>query len=436
MKTAHSFSSNPPQIDLIPLQSAVSHDRPTHLDLLIKITPPALPQSLDRPPLNLGFVIDRSGSMSGHKIEYARQAAQYAIEQLLPTDRVSITIFDDRIETIVPTTLASHKASILAAIQGIHARGSTALHAGWVEGGIQVGQHLRAKQLNRVLLVSDGLANVGETNPDVIAGDVHGLAQRGISTTTLGVGNDYSEDLLEAMARSGDGNFYHIESPDQLPTIFQAELQGLMATFGKTVSLGIEPQNGAIVADVLNDLDKTSYGRLKLPNLVAGNSIFVVIRLNVPALSGFALNQETDLCRFRLAWNAPNHPKRQTLHITLRLPVLSEKQRANLPLHPEVQEQIALLTAARARTEAIQEIDRGDVLSARQRLANACDAVFSAPTSDATRQEISLLRDLEDGLSKGDSTGSRKKALYQRYSRQRSQPLRQSSPDRPLTDRT
>jgi Ca-activated chloride channel family protein len=233
------------------------------------------------------------------------------------SDRVSITIFDDQVETLVPSTPAIEKSSITRKIEAIQPRNSTALHAGWLEGGVQVSQYLNPEHINRVLLLSDGLANVGQTNPDTIASDVHGLAKRGVSTSTMGVGNDYSEDLLEVIARSGDGNYYYIESAQQLPDIFQTELQGLMATVSHTVSLGIEPQAGVEVVDVFNDLDVNRHGRYQLPNLVVGNSIEVVMRLKVSAM-----NQATNLCFFRLAWNDPNQEQRLVQRMTLQLPVV------------------------------------------------------------------------------------------------------------------
>src|SRR4028118_1474866 len=104
-------------IQLIPLRAAVCSERSTTLDVLVRITPPAPEKTIERPQLNLGLVIDRSGSMGGKKIEYARQAASYAIEQLLPSDRVSITIYDYQIETLVPSTLANHKSHLLQQIR-------------------------------------------------------------------------------------------------------------------------------------------------------------------------------------------------------------------------------------------------------------------------------------------------------------------------------
>src|SRR5262245_774120 len=298
-------------LELIPLRPAVRTDAPVTLDLLLRIVPPALMGTPRRPTLNLGLVLDHSGSMSGsHKMDHARKAAIYAVEQLLPEDRVSLTIFDDTVKTLAPAALAKDKQRLIDLINRVQPAGSTALHAGWQAGGRQVQSVLVPGGLNRVLLLSDGLANVGETNPDAIATDVKRLVGEGVSTTTMGVGDDYNEDLLEAMASNGDGNYYYIESPHQLADMFQSELKGLMATFGNTVSLGIEPQDGVVLADVLNDLDPLPRGRRKLPNLVSGMPIIVVVRLNVPPA-----REERELCRFRLAWNAPKHPKRRTTRV-------------------------------------------------------------------------------------------------------------------------
>jgi Ca-activated chloride channel homolog len=180
--------------------------------------------------------------MSGAKIEYARQAIAYAVQQLLPSDRLSLTLFDTNVETKIPSTLVTDKQKILD-IRRIRTGSSTALYDGWVNGGNQVKNYLNPEHLNRVILLSDGLANVGETNPDAISTEVHNMMEKGITSSAFGVGDDYDEDMLEAMARSGDGNFFHIDSPDQLPEIFEVELQGLVASLGKSVKLTLLPMN-------------------------------------------------------------------------------------------------------------------------------------------------------------------------------------------------
>lgn len=405
-----------PQIQLVPLRPVVTTDQPSTLDVLVKIITP-LPDNLpERSPLNLGLVIDRSGSMSGQKMDYARRAACFAVEQLLPSDRISVTIFDDRVDCPIPSTLVQDKATIMRTITNIQARGSTALHEGWVQAGMQVSQHLNPAHLNRVILLSDGLANVGETNPDAIANHVHGLAQRGVSTTTLGVGEDYDEDLLEAMSRSGGGNFYHIQEIEQLTSIFNAELQGLMATCGNTVSLGLEPHPDVVVVDVLNNLERTPYGRYQLPNLVMGNTTHVVVRLKVPPLVKAA-----NLCQFRLAWNQPQQSQRQVLKVALNLPGIGSGQLSDFPVNEEVQQWVTLLMAARARQEAIRQIDQGnydqamDVLSCARVEAAAC-----APTP-MMAEEVELLSQLESDLHHREYKKTRKQALYQSHNRQRRQ---------------
>lgn len=406
-----------PRIDVIPMHGAIARNRSTTLDVLIRITPPEVEIKAERPPLNLGLVIDCSGSMQGEKLSYAKQAASFAVENLLPSDRVSVTVFDSEVKTLVASTLATDKRAILDKIRRIQAGSCTALHRGWVEGATQVGHYLHADHLNRVLLLSDGLANVGETNPDTIANDVHGLSQRGVSTTTLGIGNDYSEDLMEAMARSGDGNFYHIESPDQLPSIFSSELQGLSATLGSHVSLGIRPQGGVKVKEVLNDFDLTDTQRHKLPNLVVGFPINVVVRLQIPAL-----DEDTEILTLRLAWDAPKQPKRQVIKTTFTLSVVKAEQLGDFPAVPEVEEQVALLMAARARQEAIHFSDMGDFDMAAQSLRNAQDMMGAMSPSAAIDEDLSLLADLEQDFTLGNAAEARKKSVYQRYNRQRSRP--------------
>jgi Ca-activated chloride channel family protein len=400
-----------PKIDLIPLRGAVCSDQATTLDLVVRITPPPAPvTSTPRPSLNLGFVIDRSGSMGDrHKIDYAKQAVCYAIEQLLPSDRLSVTIFDNQVQTLIPTTFANNKASLTRLVQQIHPGGSTALHAGWVQGGMQVSQCLTA-ELNRIILLSDGLANVGETNPDAIATDVHGLVQHGVSTSTLGVGDDYNEDLLEAMARSGDGNYYYIAAAEQLPSIFERELQGLAATLGRNVTLAIDPSREVTVEDVLNDLDVDAQGCFKLPNLIFDSPLDVVVRLQVPALG-----QETDLCRFTLHW-IDREQQPQKTEVVLRLPSVNGSQLDTFPLNPEVQQQVALMMTARAKKEAVRLVDQGSYTMASQVLQDTRDQVLMCGLSLAM-VEAAALEDLDSDLKKRKLASYRKKASLQAYTR-------------------
>ena len=350
-----------------------------------------------------------------NKIGFARDAAAFVVSELAPADRVSLTIFDDEVETLAPNAPASDRDRLLRLIAGVAPGGSTALHGGWAAGAKQTADNLVPGGLNRVLLLSDGLANVGESRPDAICDDVHARSGAGVSTTTLGLGNEYNEDLLEAMARSGDGNYYYVESPQQLAAIFRTELHGLTATAGTEVTLALELGAGVTVADVLNDLDRDPAGRCKLPNLVAGLPVLVVLRLEVPA--GAA---ERHVCAVRLEWTAPGTGDRDSAAAGLVLPAVPSGSWDALAPDADVQERTVLLLIARAKKAAILAVERGDPVYARQLLAEARAMLTGLPQTAEVGAEIQALANLDALLERGDFAGSSKRAKHEAYSRRHS----------------
>jgi Ca-activated chloride channel family protein len=409
----------PPKLEVIPAQPAVCLDQATVLDVLVRIIPPIPEVHFLRPPINLGIVLDRSGSMaSGRKMVHAREAAIFAVSQLLPTDRVSITIYDDQIETIAPSAPVVDKPDLIARLRGVTPRASTALHGGWAAGAEQVAGYVDWDGLNRVLLLSDGLANVGLTDPNAIRGDVRAMSGRGVSTTTIGVGEDYNEDLLEAMAQAGDGNYYYVETSVQLPDIFQTELNGLMATTGRNAGLRVEPLSGSIAWEVLNELERQPSGRLQLPNLVIGMPIAIVVRLTVPPQ-----RNQAELCRFHLDWNEIGDPStgRRTQVATLVLPAVPAREWARMPVDPAVAEQVALMMAAAARKEVIAAIDRGDPTAARTWLDRIRQVLSGAPKTAETDAEWANTATTEEFLVLRQMGSARKSAHYQQWQRKRGQ---------------
>jgi Ca-activated chloride channel family protein len=408
---------NRPTIELLPLRPAVRSDAATALDVLIRITPPGVEPDSARPALNLGLVIDRSGSMgAANKLSFAREAAAFAVQELGPTDRVSLTVFDDRVRTLAPSAPAADPARLLQLIAAVRPGGGTALHGGWAEGAKQVGDNLIPGGLNRVLLLSDGLANVGEARPDAIATDVHARRTGGVGTSALGLGNDYNEDLLEAMARSGDGNYYYVESPHQLASIFRTELHGLTATVGTDVLLAVEPGPGVALADVFNDLDRAGDGRLRLPNLVSGFPVLVALRLTVPPGAG-----EQRVCGVRLDWLAPGGA-RAAAAAGLVLPAAGGPAWESLAPDLEVQERATLLLVARYKKAATEALDRGDPQGARRRLAQARELLGTIPATPEVGNEIRAVAEIDAQIERGDHIGSAKRGKYEAYNRRNSKP--------------
>ena len=393
-----------PTLRFRPLRPAVAADAASTLDLLITITTPPPPDGANRqrPPLNLALVIDRSGSMSGTKLSYARKAARFLAGQLTAADRLAIVTFDSDIDVLVPSRPAVDPQAFIAAINTIHSGGCTALFDGWLAGAQQVAEHLDPAALNRVLLLSDGQANEGLTNQGAIAEKVAGLTQRGISTSAFGLGAGFDEDLMGAIATAGDGTLAHIESPAQLADLYASELQGLANTVGRKVSLGIRAKNGVELLDLLNDLPPTSAGNHQLPSLRLGQELNVGVRLQLPA---WLPNRE--ICSVRLAWDAPGSTERRKLIEHLTLPVKLAEDLGQMTPDEAVAEEFAVLRSNRSRRQALEELDRGDLLAAEATLGASTAFLQCLSPSERSMRELQLLES-KQALLKTDRNRARK----------------------------
>lgn len=416
------MNTDRPVIEIIPERKLFAAGREQTADLLVRITAPESVNSAKRPLLNLSLVLDRSGSMQGEKIARARAAAAYCVDQLLPQDRVSVVIFDDAIDLLVPSQMVEDREAIKRTFTRIHSRNSTALHEAWVRGGRQVSEHLTPSAINRVLLITDGLANVGETNTDRIVSQARALAEREVSTSTIGIGSDFNEDLLIPMAESAGGNAWHVKEPSDMERIFATELEGLIAQVGHTVSLGLTPSDGVTVQDVMNDFDVTHTGRYKLPNMMGGSVIDVVVRIKLPARPAGQKFHALDL---RLAWNPQNDSsnRREVLTESVMVEFAYEDEARHSP-DERVTKAIQLLMAARARREAMEQLDQGNITEARAivtgTLGNIAFACAPMMNDSEVAEEVGMLRELEAEFASGENIGmSRKKLAYQSYQRSR-----------------
>ena len=233
----------------------------------------------------------------------------------------------------------------------------------------------------------------------------------------MGVGYDYNEALLEQMGRAGDGNYDYIASPVQLTDIFRSELKELIATFGSAVSLGVEPAEGVVLDQVLNEYDVLPTGRYKLPNLVAGMPVHTVVRLTVPPRTG-----ETEICRFRVAWEAPGVAERQVTTVLLELPSVDGDTWDKLAPDVTVEEQVALLRVARAKREATRCSERGDLAGTRAFLEESRGVLMAARSTPTIQAEALDLAAVEALLEEGDADGFHKTAKYQAHRRSHSKP--------------
>ena len=262
----------------------IARQTPTQRVLELRVRPPESQKTSQRTPLNLALVLDRSGSMSGFKLEYVKQAAQHVLELLSRLDRVALVTFDDEVTINVPTTSIGSlpKAEIANRIAAIRSGGSTFLSGGWMQGCQEVAMNGNTGgQVNRVLLLTDGEANVGIQDPETLGNHARELAQRGVSTSTFGVGEGFNEHLLEGMANHGSGNFYYIANPSDIPSIFAREFKELSAVTARNVQVTITiPEHASV--EVLGGWRHVRDGnhlQLFLGDLAAGRDQEIYLKL-------------------------------------------------------------------------------------------------------------------------------------------------------------
>jgi Ca-activated chloride channel family protein len=205
-----------------------------------------------RRDLNLSLVIDRSGSMAGGALHHALKAAESVVDQLESNDILSVVVYDDAVDTVIPPQAVTDKSALKTSIRRVRAGGITNLSGGWLQGCEYVKSQLDPQKINRVLLLTDGHANMGIQDPKVLTATSGKKAEEGITTTTLGFDQGFNEDLLIGMARAANGNFYFIQSIDEATEVFSIELDSLRAVVGQNLKVTLELADGVSLVDTLS----------------------------------------------------------------------------------------------------------------------------------------------------------------------------------------
>jgi uncharacterized protein YegL len=255
---------------------------PADRHLLVHLTAPGKPNGAARAPIEVAFALDRSGSMDGQKIVLAKAALARALETLSPKDRFAIVVYDSSVDLVCPATDATPDAKrhALAKLAEIGPRGGTNLAEGWLTAAAQLAC---ATSLSRVMLLTDGLANEGETRQDALETHAAQLRKRGVSLTTFGVGSDFDETLLQRLAAAGGGNFYYVEKPVQIPDFIASELGEALEVVvsGAVLTVVHDPDVTVEPLSVIAAEPTPNRTRLFLGSLVADQELDLVLRLHI-----------------------------------------------------------------------------------------------------------------------------------------------------------
>jgi Ca-activated chloride channel family protein len=365
--------------------------------LLARVIAPHATAGRGRPPVNLAIVLDRSGSMSGEKLRVARSAVEEAIARLQPADRFSVVAYDDVVEVVIGSTHASGEArrGAIERLRAIEARGSTNLGEGWLRGCEQVATHRVDHGVNRCLLLTDGLANVGMTDPAELATHAAELRARGVSTSTFGVGNDFDERLLQELADAGGGHFYYIADAPQIRDAITSEVGETLEVVARDVNLEITARDDVRI-EPISPYRATSRGNrtaVSLGDLGSDQAVEVVLRLSFPYAE---LGRETGVIVgltdrdgvFGPGGIGEAEPARLTWSYA------DDRSNDTQPRDVEVDRAVARLFAARARQEAVQRNRAGDYAGAKHILDATARRIRDYAGQDT------ILRDLVEELDR------------------------------------
>ena len=327
---------------------------------VVKVTldPPEAPRDTDRPPVNLALVLDRSGSMSGSKIEKAREAAIEAIRRLGDRDLFSIVIYDHEVETLVPAQSAKFTEAVESRIRGIQSRGNTALFGGVSQGAAEIRKHLNGDYVNRIILLSDGLANVGPSAPADLARLGAALLKEGISVTTVGVGNDFNEDLMTQLAQNSDGNHYFVEASQDLPRIFAQELGDVLSVVARKVVVEIECPGEARPVRIIGREGRIRGNTVELHmnQLYGGQQKYALVELELPA---GAPDQAMDIARARCSYENAVSNQSEDVTVLARARFSAELEEVRQSVNYDVNRDLLANEIAVTRDEALDLFNAG-----------------------------------------------------------------------------
>jgi Ca-activated chloride channel homolog len=362
--------------------------------LLVEATPAAASEAV---PLNFCLVLDRSGSMKGAKLAALKDAVRRVVDTLTPQDIVSIVLFDDTVQVLVPATAAADKSALLAAVDAIEEMGGTAMSGGLAAGRAELRRYAAPERVSALLLLTDGQTWGDE---DQCRATARELGAEGVRITALGLGAEWNEKLLDDLAESTGGVSDYIADPAKITESFQRAVRTAQGTTARDARLllrlvrDVSPRAVYRATPVISNLGYQPIGQnevaVRLGDLEAGATASVILELMLPArpAGGFRVAQ-AELHYTPLAAE-PQVVKQDVL--------LEFTADANQPAYdPRVMNLVEKVTAFKLQTRALSEAEAGNLSGATQKLRAAATRLLDLGELELAQKAQEQATALEQG---------------------------------------
>lgn len=304
-----------------------------------------------RVPLNITLVLDHSSSMAGEKLENVKAAAVNLFNRLAPDDIFSLVLFENKVTPLIPPAKVSQQKNAISVIKNIQSAGMTFFSGGYEQGFQYALKNNNTEYVSRIIILSDGLANVGITSRHQLGDIASGYLKSDVSTSTIGVGSDYDEDLMVLLSENGNGNSYYIENPSDIESVFTEELSYLTDLYAVNTKVTITPAIPGFQLGQLTTFKQHGLNTFEIGDVFASRNVNAIFELGIPPQKGFGTVTVANLdVTYEELSGTDKIPQR--VSVPLEVQVVSKKE-FNLQQPDEsVLKDIAFVLIANSKKEA------------------------------------------------------------------------------------
>lgn len=373
-----------------------------------------------RIPANVVLVIDKSGSMQGARIEQAKEAALMAVERLGDRDVLGVVAYSDEATVLSRAGRLRNTDEVRADIRRLRADGRTALYAGVSQGIRELKPFVDPYAVNRIILLSDGQANVGPSSPKELEGLGREAARQNVTVTTIGIGLGYNEDLMSKLALASDGNHAFVEHPNDLVDIFNEEFGDVLSAIGSDVDVIIECPDGFRPMRALGREAKIEGQRVtfNMNKIYGKQEKYVVLELEMDRSSAKGAPQAA---KVQVNYTDMATKEKRSLNGDADIRFTKDASEAKASVNGEVMSSVARQVATETNEKAVSLRDSGKVDEARKLLKDNAEyldrqAGSLPPAAAAPLRELSKKNSTDaENLNEANWERQRKVMRAQQY---------------------